>query len=113
MTNQEVRIQYIRPGKGVTDFVEDLITENEHSIKTFKTFPDDIVESLTQALRKNGFIAQDQITTCITKIYFFDEYFDLLLFQDEQGEILGYYSDIGTPLIEIEHGYQMTDAYLK
>ena len=112
MTNQEIRIQYIRPGKDVTEFVEDLITENEHFIKTFKTLPDEIIESLTQALRKNGFIAQDQITTSITKIYFFDEHFDLLLFHGEQGEILGYYSDIGTPLTKTADGYQMTDWFL-
>ena len=112
MINQEVRIRYIRPGKDVTDFVEDLIAENEHFIKTFKTFPDEIVESLTQGLRKNGFIAQDQVTTSITKIYFFDEHFDVLLFHDERGEILGYYSDIGTPLIKTADGYQMTDWFL-
>ena len=112
MTNKEVRIHYIRPGKEVTDYVENLVSVNEHYIKTFNPFPNAVVESLTNALRKNGFISQNQIATSITKIYFFDQHFDLLLFQDEQGEILGYYSDIGTPLIKTADGYQMTDWFL-
>ena len=113
MTNpSEVRIEYIRPGKDVTEYVEDLVLENEEYIKTFKVFSDEITESLTQGLRKNGFISNGQITTSVTKIYFFHEHFDLLLFQDEQGKTLGYYSDIGTPLIKTANGYQMTDWFL-
>jgi predicted RNA-binding protein associated with RNAse of E/G family len=109
---KEVKIKYIRPGKDVTEYIEDLVAENEQYIKTFKVFPNDIIESLTQSLRNNGFIAKDQITTSVTKIYFFDEHFDLLLFHEKGGEILGYYSDIGTPLIKTPNGYQMTDWIL-
>ena len=112
MDRKEVRIQYIRPGKDVTEYIEYLVEENEQYIKTYKYFPSEIVESLTQSLRKNGFISNDRITTSLTKIYFFDEHFDLLLFRDEQGEILGYYSDIGTPLIITANGYEMTDLFL-
>ena len=112
MNSKEIKIKYIRPGKDVTEYIEDLVAESERYIKTFKVFPNDIIESLTQSLRNNGFIAKDQITTSVTKIYFFDEHFDLLLFQDEGGEILGYYSDIGTPLIKTPIGYQMTDWFL-
>jgi predicted RNA-binding protein associated with RNAse of E/G family len=113
MTDQpEVTIEYIRPGKDVTEYREDLLAENEQYIRTFKVFPEAIITSLTASLRKNGFISNDQTTTSITKIYFFHEHFDLLLFHDEQGEILGYYSDIGTPLIKTANGYQMTDWFL-
>ena len=111
-TGKEVRIEYIRPGKDVTNYVEGLVEANEEYIKTFKLFPEEIAESLTQSLRKNGFISAEQRTTCITKIYFFHEHFDLLLFQDEDRQPLGYYSDIGTPLVNAENGYQMTDWFL-
>jgi uncharacterized protein len=112
LNSKEVRIEYIRPGKDITEYLEHLVEENEDYIKTFKAFPASIVESLTQSLRKNGFISSDQTTTSVTKIYFFHEHFDLLLFQDEQGKPLGYYSDIGTPLTKTANGYRMTDWFL-
>ncbi len=112
MNSGEVTIKYIRPGKDVTEYVEDLIFENNQCIKTFKQFPTHISADLTQSLRKNGFISDNLITTCITKTYFFHEHFDVLQFQNEQGETLGYYSDVGTPLIKTSSGYQMTDWFL-
>jgi predicted RNA-binding protein associated with RNAse of E/G family len=110
--SREVKIEYIRPGKGVQEYVEDLVTENEHYLKTFKIFPDDIAEKLTQSLSENGFIAENQRTTAISKVYFFHEHFNLLQFLDENHQTLGYYSDIGTPLIKTPDSYQMTDWFL-
>lgn len=112
MTSREIKIEYIRPGKGVQEYIENLVIENEQVLKTFKTFPEDIAESLTQSLRGNGFITEDQRTTAISKTYFFHEHFNLLQFLDEDHQILGYYSDIGTPLIRTSDSYQMTDWFL-
>lgn len=105
-------VEYIRPGKETSYYEEDLLVENEEFLKSFKRMPDEIAEKLTQSLRDNGFIAQDQFCACVTKTYFFHEYFNLLQFQDPQEQLLGYYSDIGTPLSRTEHGYQMTDWFL-
>ena len=112
MNPKEVRIEYIRPGKGVQQFTEDLVLENDLFLKTFKIFPDDVAENLTQSLLDNGFITENQRTTAISKIYFFHEHFNLLQFLDENQQILGYYSDIGTPLIKTPDSYQMTDWFL-
>lgn len=113
MTNPgEVAIEYIRPGKDVQQFVEDLVFEDEHYLKTFKIFPESIAGRLTQSLRDNGFINESQRTTSITKVYFFHEHFNLLQFHDENRQTLGYYSDVGTPLIKTASGYQMTDWFL-
>lgn len=109
---REVLIEYIRPGKGVQQFIEDLVFEDEQYLKTFKQFPDPVAEQLTQSLLSNGFISESQRITSITKIYFFHEYFNLLQFHDENRQILGYYSDIGTPLLKTASGYQMTDWFL-
>ena len=109
---KEVTIEYIRPGKGVQQFVEDLVFEDDRSLKTFKHFPTEIADQLTQSLFNNGFIRETQRTTSITKIYFYHEHFNLLQFHDENGQLLGYYSDIGTPLLKTAHGYQMTDWFL-
>jgi predicted RNA-binding protein associated with RNAse of E/G family len=108
----EVTIEYIRPGKDVQQFVEDLFFEDEQRLKTFKVFPDTIAERLTQSLRDNGFITESQRTTSITKIYFFHEHFNVLQFHDENRQTLGYYSDIGTPLAKLATSYQMTDWFL-
>lgn len=105
-------IEYTRPGKDVTAYVEDLLFENDQYIKTFKLFPSQIAKRLTQTLQRNGFISRWQRVACVTKVYFFHEYFNVLQFQDKQRKTLGYYSDIGTPLIKTESGYRMTDWFL-
>lgn len=107
-----ITVEYIRPGKETSYYEEDLIIENDEYMKTFKRLPDEIANDLTRGLRKNRFIAQNESCGCVTKIYFFREHFDLLLFQDEQERVIGYYSDIGTPLTKTPGGYQMTDWFL-
>lgn len=109
---RNITVEYIRPGKETSYYEEHLLAENDEYIKTFKRLPDEIADNLTHGLRKNRFIAQDEYCSCITKIYFFHEYFDLLLFQDEQERVIGYYSDIGTPLTKTPNGFQMTDWFL-
>lgn len=108
----EVRIEYFRPGKETTEYIEDLVLENDQYLKTFKMLPPDVVTSLSESLQKNGLIPQNVNTSSVTKIYFYHQYFDLLLFHDEHGAILGYYSDVGTPLTKTATSYQMTDWFL-
>jgi hypothetical protein len=112
MTYPSVSIEYIRPGKETSYYEEDLIFENADYIKTRKHLPADISDRLSENLRKNGFIKNEQRCEYVTKIYFFNEYFNLLQFQDEAQETLGYYSDIGTPLSKTIGGFQMTDWFL-
>ena len=107
------RIEYIRPGKETTYYDEDLVAQDEISLRTFKTLPEDIVKNLSQALQKQNLIASDHRVATITKTYFFAEPFNLLEFRNSQGLLLGYYSDIGEPLIQLGEGnFQMTDLYL-
>lgn len=109
---RSITVEYIRPGKETSYYEEDVLIENDEFLKSFKRMAEDIAEKLTRSLRDNHFIAQDQYCACVTKIYFFHEHFNLLLFQDEQESLLGYYSDIGTPLTKHRDGYQMTDWFL-
>lgn len=110
--NRTITVEYVRPGKETSYYEEDVLVETDEYLKTFKRLPDEIAERLTFSLRDNQFIAPNQYCACVTKIYFFHEYFNVLLFQDEQGGLLGYYSDIVTPLIRTRDGYQMTDWFL-
>lgn len=107
-----ITVKYVRPGKETSYYDEDVIIENDEYVKSLKRMPEEIAERLTRSLREHNFIARDQYCACITKIYFFHEYFNLLLFQDEHEGLLGYYSDIGTPLTKTDEGYQMIDWFL-
>ena len=108
-----VLIEYIRPGKETTYYQEDLVTQDETCLRTYKTLPPEIVEHLSQALQDQNMIAPGQRVLSIAKIYFFNEPFNLLEFRGNAGELLGHYSDIGEPVIRLGSGkFQMTDLFL-
>jgi predicted RNA-binding protein associated with RNAse of E/G family len=107
-----ITVEDIRPGKDTSYYEEDVVAETDDYLKTFKRLPGDTADRLTKSLRDNGFIKPDVYCGCVTKIYFFREYFNLLLFQDQQEGLLGYYSDIGTPLSKTPKGYRMIDWFL-
>jgi len=108
-----IRVEYIRPGKEVTYYDEDFRAQDKTCIRTFKTLPEDVSERLSEALTKQNLIQPHQKVGTISKVYFFAEPFNLLEFQEVDGTLLGYYSDIGEPAIRIsENEIQMTDLYL-
>lgn len=109
---RRITVEYIRPGKDTSCYEEDLLVENDEYLKSFRRLPAETAELITSSLRQNRFITAQQFCVCITKVYFFREHFNLLSFQDAQEEVLGYYSDIGTPLTRTPTGYQMTDWFL-
>ena len=108
-----IRIEYIRPGKETTYYEEDFLSQDGICLRTHKTLPSDIAENLSRALQKQNLIAADQRAVIIRKTYFFTEPFNLLEFCDRDGSILGYYSDIGEPLLQLTPDtFQMIDLYL-
>jgi predicted RNA-binding protein associated with RNAse of E/G family len=108
-----VHIEYIRPGKETTYYEEEFVSQNGACLRTHKTLPPDIVERLSSALQKQCLIAADQSAVTIAKTYFFAEPFNLLEFRDRDGILLGYYSDIGEPVLKLGvDQFQMTDLYL-
>jgi predicted RNA-binding protein associated with RNAse of E/G family len=108
----EIRIEYIRPGKGTTFYIEELVFMDALCLKTFKTLPPEIISALAQGMVAEGMIAPHQKAVMVAKTYFFKEHFNLLEFRDENRNLLGYYSDIGTPLATTQEGYSMTDWFL-
>lgn len=108
----EIQIEYIRPGKEITFYMEDLVSIDFLRLKTFKILTPEIVTRLARSLVSEGLIAPGQKAYRIAKTYFFYEHFNLLEFYGEHGDLLGYYSDIGTPLAKTENGYRMTDWFL-
>ena len=108
-----IRIEYIRPGKETTYYEEDFVSQDELCLRTHKTLPVDISERLSGVLQRDHLIGPDERVGIITKTYFFHEPFNLLVFRDPDGNILGYYSDIGEPAVPLTNDtIQMTDLYL-
>jgi predicted RNA-binding protein associated with RNAse of E/G family len=108
-----VRIKYIRPGKDVTYYEEDFSARDDTCVRTFKTLPGDISAGLSQALAGQNLIKPHQRVGTIAKLYFFEEPFNLLEFREMDGSLLGYYSDIGEPAIQLSSSeLQMTDLFL-
>lgn len=108
-----VRIRYIRPGKEVTYYEEDFFAKDKTCLRTFKKLPDDISMQLSKALVDQNLIQPAQRVGTIEKLYFFKEPFNLLIFREMDGTLLGHYSDIGEPAIQLSPTeFQMTDLFL-
>jgi predicted RNA-binding protein associated with RNAse of E/G family len=108
-----VRMEYIRPGKEITYYEEDFISQDAVCLRTYKTLPKDISERLSYALQEQGLIASHEQVLTIKKTYFFTEAFNILEFRDADDVLLGYYSDIGEPTIQLgPTEFQMTDLFL-
>lgn len=108
----EIHLEYIRPGKGTSFYVDELISIDSARVKTQTRLPPHAAAALTQNLVAAGLIAPHRYAVAIAKTFFFHECFDLLEFYDDSGNLLGYYSDIGSPLAKTEDGYIMTDWFL-
>lgn len=110
---EQVRIEYIRPGKEVTYYEEEFFAQDETCLRTFKTLPEAISVHLSNALLSQNLIGPGQRVGTISKLYFFNEPFNLLIFREIDGTLLGYYSDIGEPVIQLSSTeFQMTDLFL-
>ena len=108
-----VYMEYIRPGKETTYYEEDFVSQNEICLRTSRTLLPEIIERLSRALQEQKLIDSHQHVGSIAKTYFFNEPFNLLQFHDLDGNLLGYYSDIGMPAMQLTADtYQMTDLYL-
>lgn len=108
----EIRLEYIRPGKGTSFYIDELISIDSARIKTFVRLSPAAAAILTQNLIAAGLIAAHQSAAAIAKTFFFHEHFDLMEFYAEDGNLLGYYSDIGSRLAKTDDGYVMTDWFL-
>ena len=107
-----IELEYIRPGKGIHVYQNGLVRTHAAGLKFHDQFAPDAAAELTAMMLHNGWIGPEQRVDSITKYCFFGEYFDILLWYDTQGKLIGFYSDIATPLQKTATGYSMTDLFL-
>ncbi len=108
----QVKVNYLRPGKGVSVHLEDLVTDDGRRLITYKRLAGEAGQSLTAALVRLGWIDPADTITAIRKHYFYGEHFDVLEFFKAGGRVAGYYSDITTPLERVDGEYFVTDLFL-
>lgn len=107
-----VSIHHIRTGKRTEIFEEGLLSNDQHGLSTLTILSDEDSKWLTGRLRSQGFIASNETVHSLAKFYSYSEYFNLLVFRDQNGIALGYYSDIAMPLRKVEDGYEIIDLFL-
>lgn len=108
-----MRIEYIRPGKYMHVYEDDFLALDESCLRTHKVLPEDVSVALGNALVAQGLVAAGERVGIIDKTYLFEEPFNLLEFRRADGSLLGYYSDIGEPVVQLgEDLFQMTDLFL-
>ena len=108
----QVKINYRRPGKFDHVYVEELVADDDRQLLTHTVLTRADSLEMTEAVRRAGLIGPADTITAVRKHYFYHEYFDLLEFFGPQDQVLGYYSDIATPLVRRDGEYELTDLFL-
>jgi Protein of unknown function (DUF402) len=110
----QIQIHYTRlHGKPLTIHTEDLISDNGLRLKTHFVVPNEYRQPFSEGWWQTGQITPGRYIATIIKYYFYNEWFDILELRDDDNELLGYYSDISTPLTKTGDGlYALTDLAL-
>ena len=107
-----VTIHHIRPGKPDEIFNEGFVADDHHTLLILTSLSDDQSFSLSRQLVSRGFIEPVETACSVEKFYSYHEYFNILVFRDQTGTALGYYSDIAMPITKIADGYEIIDLFL-
>ncbi len=108
----EVRVHYTRPGKGTSVYVDDLVRDDGRAMVTYTVLPPASGQAIAQALWQQRLVAAPVQISAVRKHHLYGEHFAILEWFDPAGSLIGYYSDMVTPLRR-EHGeYYLTDLFL-
>ncbi len=108
----QVKINYARIGKETAIYTEGLVEDDGKRLRTFNIVPPEYQTPMSEGYWREGLIPPGQLIHSVAKYHFYNEHFDVLEFRDEDGILLGYYSDIATPLQKIDGEYFLTDLFL-
>lgn len=109
----DIDINFMRPGKGVTRYTEGLVDDNRIRIKTITQVSPDFSRSwCKENWRRNGFIPPGKLISSVVKFLFYREWFSVMQLVCPDGDHLGFYIDIDTPLREVGGEYYLTDLFL-
>jgi hypothetical protein len=108
-----VIINFNRPGKGITRYVEGLVDDNPIRLKTISDLsPEFSKRWCEENWWQNGYLPQGTLVGSVVKYLFYREWYSVMQLVGATGETLGYYVDIDTPLLHNEGEYYLTDLFL-
>jgi hypothetical protein len=109
----DIVINFSRPGKGVTRYIEDLVDENPIRLKTLTQISPEIsLKWCEENWWQNGYIPCDILVSSVVKFLFFKEWFSVMQLIGKDGDHLGYYVDVDTPIRKDNGEYYLTDLFL-
>jgi hypothetical protein len=107
-----IQVHYTRLGKHTSVFTEHLVLDDGRQLTSYERFDAAGREHMTRLFHESGLLAPPAAVAGIRKHYFYNEYFDVLEWLGPNDEVLGYYSDIATPLRKENGAYYLTDLFL-
>jgi hypothetical protein len=109
----ELIIHFNRPGKGTSHYVEMLVDENLVRLKTRSVLSQEFSRTWCEEVWwPQGMIPRGVLVGAVVKYLFFNEWFSVMELLGTQGEHLGYYIDIDTPMEKKNGEYYLIDLFL-
>lgn len=109
----EVVINFLRPGKGTTRYIEGLVDEDPTRIKTLTRLPSEVSRRWCEEnWWQNGFISEGTLVEAVVKYLYFRKWYSVMQVLGADGRHLGYYVDIDTPIHRVGNEVYLTDLFL-
>jgi hypothetical protein len=109
----DIVINFSRPGKGTTRYVEGLVDDNPVRMKTINHVPIEFSQKWCEEIWwQNGCIPRGILIGSVIKYLFYREWFSVMQLLASDGNHLGYYVDIDTPILKSHGEYYLTDLFL-
>jgi hypothetical protein len=108
----DIRVYYRRLTRGLTVFVEGLVSDDGRRLTTYSVVPEVHRVPLAEGFWRQKLLPAGTLLGAVGKNYFYAEYFDVLACYGLDGALAGYYCDIVTPLQKVGDEYFITDLFL-
>lgn len=107
-----VHIHLRRIGRKTTVYSEGYVDDNGARLKTCSVLLPEDCRAFSQIWWRENLLPPGQMVGTVCKYLFYDEWFDVVELRSENGELLGYYCDICTPVVRRGQHYYLTDLFL-
>jgi Protein of unknown function (DUF402) len=106
-------INFSRPGKGITRYIEGLVDENRVRIKTRNHIAPEFSRKWCEEVWwHNDCVLPGILIDSVMKYLFFNQWFSIMQLIGIKNDLLGYYVDVHTPIRKIDEEYYLTDLFL-
>lgn len=107
-----VHIHLQRIGKKTSVYSEGYVDDNGVRLKTCSVLPPEDCRTFSEIWWRGNLLPAGQIVGSVCKYLFYNEWFDVVELRAPNGDLLGYYCDICTPVVRSGLNYYLTDLFL-